>query len=166
MTRRTSNSEHRDRAPNRSASSAAEPCARHRWQIFRACSRRSRRGTAAPRSAQGSVGRPPGRCGRRPLARSPRTALGSRQPLGSIEITHPFHPLRGQKFVVLKLRTVSGVATLSVRHPDLGSFAIREDWTDWSVSASPSSQSLMIDAFGLAALAEIVEAIGRASKRT
>jgi Family of unknown function (DUF5372) len=86
--------------------------------------------------------------------------------LGSIEVTHPFHPLRGQKFVVLKLRTVSGVTTLSVRHPDLGSFAIREDWTDWSVSASPSSRSLMIDVFGLAALAEIVEAIGRASKRT
>jgi hypothetical protein len=87
--------------------------------------------------------------------------------LGSIEITHPFHPLRGQKFVVLKLRTVSGVATLSARHPDLGSFAIREDWTDWSVaSTTPMSQALMIDAFGLAELAEIVESLGRGSKRT
>jgi Family of unknown function (DUF5372) len=87
--------------------------------------------------------------------------------LGSIEITHPFHPLHGQKFVVLKLRTVSGVATLSVRHPDLGSFAIREDWTDWSVAnTTPMSQSLMIDAFGLAELAEIVESLRRGSKRT
>jgi Family of unknown function (DUF5372) len=80
--------------------------------------------------------------------------------LGSVEITHPFHPLRGQKFAVLKLRTVSGVATLSVRHPDLGSFAIPEDWTDWSVANStPSAQSLMIDAFGLAELAVIVESL-------
>jgi hypothetical protein len=87
--------------------------------------------------------------------------------LGSIEITHPFHPLRGQKFVVLKLRTVSGVATLSVRHPDLGSFAIREDWTDWSAAnTTPMSQSLMIDAFGLAEVAEIVESLSRGSKRT
>jgi len=87
--------------------------------------------------------------------------------LGSIEITHPFHPLHGQKFVVLKLRTVSGVATLSVRHPDLGSFAIREDWTDWSVAnTTPMSQSLMIDAFGLAALAEIVESLSRYAKKT
>jgi hypothetical protein len=62
----------------------------------------------------------------------------------------------------LKLRTVSGVATLSVRHPDLGSFAIREDWTDWSVAnTTPMSQSLMIDAFGLAELAEIVESLSR-----
>jgi Family of unknown function (DUF5372) len=86
--------------------------------------------------------------------------------LGSVEITHPFHPLRGQKFAVLKLRTVSGVATLSVRDPELGSFAIREDWTDWSVAnTSPGSQALMIDAFGLAELAVIVESLIRDSKR-
>jgi hypothetical protein len=86
--------------------------------------------------------------------------------LGSVEITHPFHPLRGQKFAVLKLRTVSGVATLSVRHPELGSFAIREDWTDWSVANTPpGTQSLTIDAFGLAELAGIGESISRNSKR-
>jgi hypothetical protein len=86
--------------------------------------------------------------------------------LGSVEITHPFHPLRGQKFAVLKLRTVSGVATLSVRHPDLGSFAIPDDWTDWSVANSaPSAQSLMIDALGLAELAVIVESLARDSQR-
>jgi hypothetical protein len=87
--------------------------------------------------------------------------------LGSVEVTHPFHPLRGQKFAVLKLRTVSGVATLSVRHPELGSFAIPEDWTDWSVSnMPPASQSLIIDAFGLADLATIVESLDRDPKRT
>jgi hypothetical protein len=83
--------------------------------------------------------------------------------LGSAEITHPFHPLRGKKFVVLKLRTVSGVATLSVRHPELGSFAIPKDWTDWS--APSASQPLLIDALGLAELAAIVECISRDSKR-
>ena len=66
----------------------------------------------------------------------------------------------------MKLRTVSGVATLSARHPELGSFAIREDWTDWSVAnTTPMSQSLMIDAFGLAELSEIVESLNRTQKR-
>jgi len=86
--------------------------------------------------------------------------------LGSVEITHPFHPLRGQKFAVLKLRTVSGVATLSVRHPELGSFAIRKDWTDWSVASTPPGfPSLKIDAFGFADLAAIVESLSAAQKR-
>jgi hypothetical protein len=85
--------------------------------------------------------------------------------LGSVEITHPFHPLRGQKFSVLKLRTVSGKAILSVRHPDLGSFGIPEDWTDWSREDVSPSQSLLIDAFGLAELAAIVESLARDSKR-
>jgi len=85
--------------------------------------------------------------------------------LGSAEVTHPFHSLRGQKFVVLKLRTVSGVPTLSVRHPELGSFAIPENWTDWSATAPSTSQLLMIDAFGLAELAAIVECLGRSPKK-
>jgi len=84
--------------------------------------------------------------------------------LGSVEVTHPFHPLRGQKFAVLKLRMVAGVARLSVRHPELGTFAIPADWTDWSVASMPG-QLLMIDAFGLAELAEIVESLSHGSKR-
>jgi hypothetical protein len=86
--------------------------------------------------------------------------------LGSAEVTHPFHPLRGQKFVVLKLRTISAVPTLSVRHPDLGSFAIPAEWTDWSPGTTPPlPQSLAIDAFGLAELAAIVESISHGTKK-
>jgi Family of unknown function (DUF5372) len=68
--------------------------------------------------------------------------------------------------VVLKLRRVSGVARLSVRHPDLGSFAIPADWTDWSVAnTSLVSQPPKVDAFGLADLAEIVESLSRGAKK-
>jgi hypothetical protein len=83
--------------------------------------------------------------------------------LGSAEVVHPFHPLRGQRFVVLKVRTMSGIETLSLRHPDLGSFAMPRDWTDW---APPGSQRrsgddrLLVDAFGLIALAEVVASMG------
>src|SRR5258708_16531710 len=94
------------------------------------------------------------------LPRSHRTALRSRQPLGSAEVTHPFHPLRGQRFVVLKLRRVSGVETLSLRHPDLGSFAMRREWTDWAApeaGAAPGIEPIIIHPSGPAAPAGLVQ---------
>jgi hypothetical protein len=93
------------------------------------------------------------------LARSGRTALISNQPLGSCEVTHPFHPLRGQKFDVLKVRVVAGVKTLSLRHHDLGSFALPRDWTDWLPPGSYArlnESRLLIDAAGLNALADLI----------
>ena len=88
-----------------------------------------------------------------------RTALISNQPLGSCEVTHPFHPLRGQQFVVLKVRVVAGVKTLSLRHPDLGSFALPRDWTDWTppgTLARLNGERLLVDAAGLVELADLI----------
>ena len=79
--------------------------------------------------------------------------------MGSAEVTHPFHPLRGQRFVILKVRRVSGVETLSLRHPDLGSFAMPREWTDWAppgAQASASAVPLLIDALALVALSELI----------
>jgi len=53
--------------------------------------------------------------------------------LGWARITHPFHPLRQQRFEVLKTRRVSGVDTLILRHPQLGSYAVVQEWTDWGL---------------------------------
>jgi hypothetical protein len=83
--------------------------------------------------------------------------------LGSAEVTHPFHPLRGQRFVVLKVRTVSGVETLSLRHADLGSFALPREWTDWGPPSFPTGageERLLIDAIGLVRLAELIASLG------
>jgi Family of unknown function (DUF5372) len=52
--------------------------------------------------------------------------------LGWAEICHPFHPLRGQRFEVLKKRRVAGVDTLILREPVFGSFSIAREWTDWA----------------------------------
>ena len=101
--------------------------------------------------------------------RSPRllrTALRPRQTLGLTEITHPFHPLRGQRFIVLKVRKVSGVEILSLRHTEMGSLAIARDWTDWappgtSVEPINGQRSLLFDALGLLALAELVGSLKR-----
>jgi hypothetical protein len=85
------------------------------------------------------------------------------QPLGSAEVTHPFHPLHGQRFVVLKVRRVAGVETLSLRHHDLGSFAMAREWTDWAppnAHVTPTGgQPLIIDAFGLLALNELIASL-------
>jgi hypothetical protein len=64
--------------------------------------------------------------------------------LGFAEICHPFHPLRGQRFEVLKKRRVAGVDTLILRELQRGSFSIAREWTDW---ADPS----IADALGFPA---------------
>ena len=100
------------------------------------------------------------------LPRLLRTALRPRQTLGLTEITHPFHPLRGQRFIVLKVRKVSGVEILSLRHTEMGSLAIARDWTDWappgtSVEPINGQRTLLFDALGLLALAERVGSLKR-----
>jgi hypothetical protein len=85
--------------------------------------------------------------------------------LGSAEVTHPFHPLRGHRFVVLKVGRISGVETLSLRHSDLGSFAMPREWTDWAppdAQVTPTgAQPLITDAFGLLALNELIASLTR-----
>jgi hypothetical protein len=60
--------------------------------------------------------------------------------LGWAEIRHPFHPLRGQRFEVLKKRRISGVDTLILRELERGTFSVAREWTDW---ADPSSYDLL-----------------------
>jgi hypothetical protein len=97
------------------------------------------------------------------LARPHRTALIGKEPLGSASITHPFHPLHGQRFSVLKIRRVSGAPVLSMRHADLGSFAVPQEWTDWGAPHQATGTPLIIDAFGLCELAGIVDFLMRDS---
>jgi hypothetical protein len=61
-----------------------------------------------------------------------RTALEPSSPLGWAEIRHPFHPLRGQCFEVLKKRRLAGVDTLILRELKRGSFSVAREWTDWA----------------------------------
>jgi Family of unknown function (DUF5372) len=62
---------------------------------------------------------------------------------------------------VLKIRKVSGVETLSLRHAEKGSFAVPRDWTDWAPPGTPSEpingqQPLLFDAVGVLALSQLV----------
>jgi hypothetical protein len=78
----------------------------------------------------------------KPLARLTSTALSPNDSSVSAEITHPFHPLRGQRFEVLKERCVSGVDTLILRDTQRGSFAVSRLWTDLAL---PNSSHQRVD---------------------
>ena len=82
--------------------------------------------------------------------------------MGWAEIRHPYHPLRGQQFRVLKQRRVAGTDTLLLRDCERGSFSIAREWTDW---ADPSLSDLLglpprrLDAQSLLELAYLLEAL-------
>ena len=61
-----------------------------------------------------------------------QTALVPHSPLGWAEISHPFHPLRGRRFEVLKKRRVAGVDTLILRELERGTLNVPREWTDWA----------------------------------
>ena len=92
--------------------------------------------------------------------RPARTALEHKSHLGWAEIRHPFHPLRGQRFQVLKERRSAGIDTLLLREQDRGTFSIAREWTDWADLSSYGALGLpqrRLDAellFDLAALVD------------
>jgi hypothetical protein len=46
-----------------------------------------------------------------------------------IEIVHPFHPLFGQQFLLLKSRVVSGIECVILKGSASGTFSVPKDWT-------------------------------------
>jgi hypothetical protein len=55
--------------------------------------------------------------------------------LGWATVTHPFHPLQGKRFLVLKVRRVGGREVLSLFEEGHGTLALPREWTD---QAAPS----------------------------
>jgi hypothetical protein len=71
---------------------------------------------------------------------SGQTALVHYSPFGWAEISHPFHPLRGRRFEVLKKRRIAGVDTLILRERERGTLSVPREWTDWA-DPSPDGSS-------------------------
>jgi Family of unknown function (DUF5372) len=100
--------------------------------------------------------------------RSARTALETNPPLGWAEIRHPFHPLRGQRFEVLKKRRVAGVDTLVLRELERGSFSVSREWTDWAdppLSESRGFSTRRLDPQSLVELATLLEVLTNAKQK-
>ncbi len=77
--------------------------------------------------------------------------------MGWAIITHPFHPRRGQRFRVLRLRRYRGEATLILEGGECGTFSILEDWTDKAVPNSSGAARLL----SASALLELVQLVRR-----
>jgi hypothetical protein len=96
-------------------------------------------------------------------ARRLRTAHHSSEDLGWVEITHPFHPLSGQRSTILTKRNVSGIQTLILRGTSQGSFSVPLDWTDQApttVSATNDGDAPRLD---FACLLELSDLLGKVS---
>lgn len=80
--------------------------------------------------------------------------------MGWAEIRHSFHPLRGQRFEVLKERRLAGVDTLILRELDRGTFSVAREWTDWADPSPYDSLGLSpqrLDADSLFELVALLE---------
>jgi len=100
--------------------------------------------------------------GRLHKGQSARTAHQHSEPLGWVEIQHPFHPLRGQSFPVLKKRRLAGVDTLILQGLEHGTFCVAREWTNWAdPSLEISARRLSISS--LLELVELLEHLGRGS---
>ena len=82
--------------------------------------------------------------------------------MGWVTITHPFHPLTQQRFSVLKRRRVSGVETLIIRHPERGSLAVAQEWTDWEPAGDVAVPGVILAFDALVALADLVSQLAAA----
>lgn len=89
-------------------------------------------------------------------------ALVNSELSGSAQITHPFHPLRGQQFVVLKVRRISGRQTLILQGSPLATFAVAADWTDWPAAEPAERGSTILEAGALQTLALLVAQLSEA----
>ena len=97
--------------------------------------------------------------------RSVRTAHADSAPLGWAEICHPFHPLRGQRFPVLKTRRLSGGETLILREPARGTVSVLREWTDWAQPSSVWSEpGTAPRRFALEPLLELVKLVEQLSR--
>jgi hypothetical protein len=70
-----------------------------------------------------------------------------------VTITHPFHPLHGQQFAILKERMVGAIPTLVLRGSSQGTFAVPCEWTNRSTSLD---RPTVLEATKLLQLTELV----------
>ena len=82
--------------------------------------------------------------------------------LGWALITHPFHPLKGQRYAILKIRKIAGREVFSLYDEKKGSLPIPRDWTDQAVLSADVGliePAPILDARCLLKLHDLVQAI-------
>ncbi len=64
------------------------------------------------------------------MSRLNRTTHISNRYLGYVTITHPFHPLQGQRLEILSTRKWGEKDIFSLQTEAMGTIAVARDWTD------------------------------------
>jgi hypothetical protein len=85
------------------------------------------------------------------------------------QITHPFHPLKGQSFPILQSKRISGNDLLFLRGTDRGTFAVPREWTDQADPSPLAAVGLpptILEARCLLALAELIRRLSAANAET
>ena len=88
--------------------------------------------------------------------------------MGWATVTHPFHPLRGQRFEVLKTRRAAGIDSLILRHPERGSYTVVQDWTDWGlpdIAPGAHPRTAKLDAGLLVELADLLATLDKRARQ-
>ncbi len=81
-----------------------------------------------------------------------------------VKITHPFHPLYGKHFKLLKKRKVSGRDTLILQGTSSATFAVDSEWTDKDtpdIYECSNTSHLILSCHKLLELAELVDKINK-----
>jgi len=86
------------------------------------------------------------------------------QPSVSLEIVHPFHPLFGQHFLLLKSRMVSGVECVILKGSLSGTFSVPKDWTSIRSSGDYEDANAPPTVLRLECLIELAELVETLSK--
>jgi len=78
-----------------------------------------------------------------------------------VEITHPFHPLRGRRWELLKTCRVGDRDVFIVRRPTGGTLPLPREWTDkaYPTISELLEQSVVHDFDQLLSLAQLIEDI-------
>ena len=112
-------------------------------------------GTGSPGRAGSISRRRTGSCGRSACQRRRHSAVPSREPSGSVLITHPFHPLSGQRLEVLFAKRRAGAVVLVGESAQLGRVTVQESWTE----RGPAPLGCRVSAEGLAALDTLIRSL-------
>lgn len=81
-----------------------------------------------------------------------------------VKVTHPFHPLHGEKLMVERAMRGKLSHILVLRSPDGKSVRVRRDWTDYDGAPGDEEASApvpLLDIRGLREAAKIVEQLKR-----
>ena len=90
--------------------------------------------------------------------RAPQTAWPRKPcevPESFVTVTHPFHPLTGQRLRVLFERRLAGGRAVSCEGGPLGSLMLPVTWTDRGPAAAPAPLTYEV----LIELAEVISAV-------